>query len=328
MLLKNFLRSISSVLICVVSATAVTAVSAQSVYPDKLVRIVVPYSPGGTTDTAARLVANKLTENLGKSFIVDNRIGATGTIGTASVARSPADGYTLLANDTTYSMLPNLFVKLPWDHATDLIPITTLLTTPVVLLVPANSPYKTLQEFVDAARKNPGKFNFGSGGPGSSTHFAAEVFKSQAGINITHIPYKGGGDAIAGLISNQIDMLIDAPPTAMPHVKGGKARALAISSLQRIAPMADVPTFAESGFPSYTVVNWFGLAAPKGTPKEIVMKLQTEVRKALNSPDLHERIVQLGAEPGGIEPEAYAKLIQNDTRRWAQLALEIGIKPQ
>jgi tripartite-type tricarboxylate transporter receptor subunit TctC len=190
-------------------------------WPDKPVRLVVPYAPGGTTDFTARMVAEKLTQQTGKSFFVENKAGASGTIASAQVAKSAPDGSNFLVNDTTYAMLPALFARLPWDHAHDLVPVTTLATTPVVLVVAANSPFKSAQALIDQARKNPGKLNFGSGGNGSSTHLAAEVLKKEGKLSITHIPYKGAGDAMLGVIGNQVDLLITAAPTAVPQVQGG-----------------------------------------------------------------------------------------------------------
>jgi tripartite-type tricarboxylate transporter receptor subunit TctC len=299
-----------------------------AVYPEKPVRIVVPYSAGGTTDVGARLIAQKLTESTGTPFIVDNRPGATGTIGTSFVAKSAPDGYTLLANEITYSLLPNLFKSLPWDHANDLAPITTIMTTPFVAVVPAGSRHKTVGDLIDDAKKNPGKLNFGSGGVGASPHFAAELFMKQAGIRMNHVPFKGGGDAIAAVISGVIDLDFDAPPALSGHVKGGKLRALAVAGERRIAALPDVPTFAEAGLPGYRFESWFGLVAPRGTSKEIIARLRGEVRKALASSDVKQRMAEQGTEPGGIESEEFARLIREDTRRWAQLAAEIGIKPE
>jgi tripartite-type tricarboxylate transporter receptor subunit TctC len=301
---------------------------AQGTWPAQPVRIIVPYSPGGTVDFSARLIGQKLAENLGKSFVVENKTGASGTIGAQAVVAANPDGYTLLANDTSYAMLPALFAKLPWDHANGLAPVTTILTTPVVLVVPAASPFRSARELVDYARKNPGKLNFGSGGMGSSTHLNAEMFRKEAAIEITHVPYKGAGEAMTGVISATVDLLVTATPTALGQVKGGKVRALAISGAQRSAAFPEVPTFAEVGLPGYTVTGWFGLAAPRGTPREIVAKLREEVVKALADPGVKERIVQQGAEPGGMTPEAFARFIADETKRWGELAKAAGVKPE
>ena len=316
------------VAMAMVLAAVTLAAQAQGNWPAQPVKIIVPYSPGGTVDFSARQIAQKLTEQLGKPFIVENKVGASGTIGDATVAKAPPDGYTVLANDTSYAMLPALFKSLPWDHAKDLVPVTTIITTPVVLVVPAASPFKNAQELIDYARKNPGKLNFGSGGVGSSTHLNAELFRKEAKIDIAHIPYKGAGEAMTGIISANVDLLITASPTAMGQIKGGKIRALAVTGAKRSPAFPDTPTFGEIGLPGYTVTGWFGLAVPKGTPREIVTKLHAETVKALADPGLKERIAQQGAEPGGIPPEAFAKFVQEETVRWSELAKAAGVKPE
>jgi tripartite-type tricarboxylate transporter receptor subunit TctC len=300
----------------------------QGAWPSQAVKIVVPYSPGGTVDFSARLIGQKLGDNLGKAFIVENKTGASGTIGAQSVATARPDGYTVLANDTSYAMLPSLFAKLPWDHASAFVPVTTILTTPVVLVVPAGSSFRTAKELLEFARKNPGKLNFGSGGMGSSTHLNAEMLRKEAKIEITHVPYKGAGEAMTGVMSGSVDMLVTASPTAMGQLKGGKIWALAVSGAQRSPAFPDVPTFAEVGLPGYTVTNWFGLAVPKGTPKEVVAKMHAEVVKALGDAGVKERIAQQGAEPGGMAPEEFAKFIADETRRWGELAKAAGVKPE
>ncbi|MES2183703.1 MAG: tripartite tricarboxylate transporter substrate binding protein [Pseudomonadota bacterium] len=297
-------------------------------WPDKPVRIVVPYAAGGTTDYAARQIAQKLTEQFGRSFYVENKAGASGTIGTLFVARAPADGSTVLTNDTAYTMLPALFSHLPWDHANDLLPVTTLLQTPVVLVVPVASPFKTVQELVAYAKAHPGKLNFGSGGAGSSTHLQAELFNKEAGVAISHVPYKGAGEAMLALVPGQVDVLITASPTALPQIRGGKARALGVTGAHRIAVLNDIPTFAEAGLPSYAIGNWFGFAVPKGTDPRIIDKLQQAVHTALADPALRERLAQQGAEPGGIAPAEFASLIRRETVLWTAAAKAAGIQPQ
>jgi tripartite-type tricarboxylate transporter receptor subunit TctC len=301
---------------------------AQTAWPEKPVRIIVPYAPGGTTDYAARQIAQKLSEQTKQSFYVENKAGASGTIGTDMVAKAAPDGYTLLTNDTTYAMLPSLFTKLPWDHANGLVPVTTIAQTPVVLVVGVNSPFKTLAELLAFAQKNPGKLNFGSGGPGSSTHLSAELLKKEGKFFMTHIPYKGAGEAMLAVVSGQVDVLVTASPTAIPQVKGGKLRALAITGDKRLPSLPDVPTFKEAGLRSYTVTNWFGLVAPKGTPPEVVNKLQAEVKKALADPALRERLTQQGAQPGGISPADFAGFIKQETLIWGAVARMAGVKPE
>lgn len=297
-------------------------------YPDRVVRIVVPYAPGGATDTAARMISSKLSELTKVSFVVDNKAGATGTIGIANVVRSKADGYTLLAYDTTYTILPNLFSKLPWNHSEDVVPITTIMSNPMVLLVPWNSPFKSIKELIAYAKNNPNKLNFGSGGNGSSIHLATELFLHQADIKMIHVPYKGGGEAMTALMGGQVDMLMEAPPTAMGYIKGEKVRALAISSKDRISQLSDVPTFAEQGYSDYKVMSWFGVAAPKGTPASIINELESLITKAVTSKSISDQIYKLGAIPGGIPTTDFSELIASEIKMWGALATQIGLKPQ
>ncbi|RUP27425.1 MAG: tripartite tricarboxylate transporter substrate binding protein [Curvibacter sp.] len=322
------MKFLQTLLPIAVATSFCTPLLAQTTWPDKPVRIVVPYAAGGTTDFAARQVAQKLTEQTGQSFFVENKTGASGTIGSNFVAKAAPDGNTLLTNDTTYAMLPAIFKKLPWDHASDLIPVTTLAITPVVLVVPAQSPFKTVADLIAHAKSHPGQLNFGSGGAGSSTHLAGEVFKKEAHVFMTHIPYKGAGDAMLALMGNQVDVLITASPTAIPVVKGGKVRALATTGDKRLAGLPGVPTFKEAGLAGFTVVNWFGLAAPKGTPTGVVQKLQQEVAKAMTDPALQERFSQQGAQPGGLPSTEFAALVKKEVAAWSAIAQSAGVKPE
>lgn len=307
-----------------VQATAWT----QTNWPESNVRLVVPYAPGGTTDFAARQIAQKLTEQTGKSFFVENKTGASGTIGTDMVAKSKPDGSTFQVNDTTYAMLPHLFKKLPWDHANDLVPVTTLAVTPLVVVVGANAPYKSAKEFIEFARKNPGKANYGSGGLGSSTHLGAELLKQSGKLFITHIPYKGAGDAIRGVMAGEVDILVTAAPTAIPAVTGGRVRALMVTSPKRLPALPDVPTTAELGLKDFKATNWFGLAAPKGTPKPIIDKMQAEVKKAFSSPELLKRFADQGAEAGGMPVADFQKMVVDETQRWGKLIQTAGVQPE
>jgi len=300
----------------------------QPSWPDKPVRLLVPYAAGGTTDFAGRQIAQKLTEQLGQSFYVENRAGAGGTIGTLAVARAQPDGATFLVNDTSYAMLPALYTKLPWNHATDLLAVTTLVETPVILMVPTDSPFKTLQDLIVYARAHPGKLNFGSGGTGSSAHLQVELFNKEAGVTLTHVPYKGAGEAMLALVAKQVDMVISATPTAIPQIRGGRARALAVTGEARLNVLADVPTFGESGVPRYAVGNWFGLAAPKGTSPQIIQRLQQAVLQALEDPQLRVRLEEQGAKPGGMATADFVKLIDDETRQWAEAARLANITPQ
>ncbi|MBT2304113.1 tripartite tricarboxylate transporter substrate binding protein [Variovorax paradoxus] len=316
------------VLLACAATLAVLPAIAQSNWPDKPVRLVVPYAPGGTTDYAARQIAQKLTEQTGKSFYVENKAGASGTIGSDMVAKAPADGSSFLVNDTTYAMLPHLFKKLPWDHASGLVPVTTIVDAPLVLVVGAASPYKTVQDLVDAARKSPDKLTFGSGGVGSSTHLGGELFKQHGKLALTHVPYKGAGEAMLGVVSGQVDVLVTAAPTAIPQVKGGKVRALLVTSPKRFDALADVPTTAEAGMKAFNATNWFGIAAPKGTPQPIVDKLQAEVKKALASPELVKRFAEQGAAPGGMAPAEFQNYVKRQTQDWGAVIKAAGVQPE
>ena len=313
-------------------AAAVAAISfaqiAVAAYPEKPVRIVVAYAPGGAVDVVARRLAQKLTEQTGQTFIVENKPGATGLIGTQQVVRSPADGYTLLAIDNTYSILPYAFKKLPWNHEQDLVPITVSIFTPVMLVVRADSKYKDLATLLADARANPEKLTYGTGGAGSAPHFASEAFQQTAGVKLTHVPYKGAGDAVTGLVSGQIDMLLLSTPSVASQIKGGKARALAVTGKKRLAAFPTVPTFDEAGVAGYGVVNWSGLAAPKGTPSDVIARLHAEVKKALASADMQEFVAGMSGEPGGVDPAGFSRLIRDETGRWSGVAQKANIERQ
>lgn len=304
-----------------------TAVAAES-YPSKPVRIVVAYPPGGAVDTIARKLAQKLSEQLGQQFVIENKPGASGTIGAREVARAEPDGYTLLAIDNTYAILPYVFNKLPWNHATDLIPITISAFSPIMLVVEKDSRFADLQALVDAARQEPDKVTYGTGGNGSAPHFSAEAFQQAANLKLFHVPYKGAGEAVVGVMSKQVDLVMASPPSVMGNIRGGQMRALAISGNQRVSALPDVPTFAEAEMPQFSVMNWSGLAAPKGTSPEVVDRLQTEVAKALASPDVKEFLAAQGSEPGGMTPGAFAELIRQETERWRDVAAKADIKKQ
>ncbi|SPA57091.1 Bug family tripartite tricarboxylate transporter substrate binding protein [Cupriavidus taiwanensis] len=314
-----------AVLAAIATASAAPALAA---YPDKPVRIVVPNPPGGAVDVVTRKVAQKLTEQTGQSFVVENKPGASGTIGTTLVVKAPADGYTLLANDNSYTTLPYVFKKLNWDHQTALVPIAPFAFSPVVVGVKADSRFKDLESLIRHAKAHPGEVTFGSGGPGSSPHFSAEAFQQAAGIKLMHVPYKGAGDAMVGLLGGSVDLLVVSTPTALAPVKGNQMRLLAISGKRRLDVFPEVPTFAEAGLPTFSLFNWSGLAAPKGTPAEVIARLQAEVQKALQSPDMKQFLAQMGSQPGSLDSSAFAQLIQRETEQWAAVAQKANIEKQ
>lgn len=309
-------------------AAAFAPALAQTAWPDRPVRLVVPYSPSGTTDYAARQIAQKLTEQTGKSFYVENKVGASGTIGSDYVAKAAPDGSTFLINDTTYAMLPHLFKKLPWDHATALVPVTRIVNTPLVVMVGDSSPYRTMQDLLDAAKRNPGKLTFGSGGVGSSTHLGGELLKQNGQVSLTHVPYKGAGEAMLGVVSGQVDVLVTAAPTAIAQVKGGKARALLVTSPQRLSVLPDVPTSAQVGLKDFTATNWFGIAAPKGTPQPIIDRMHAEVVKALASPDLAKRFADQGADVGAMAPAEFQAYVRSQVVEWGKVIQSAGVQAE
>jgi tripartite-type tricarboxylate transporter receptor subunit TctC len=294
------------------------AASAQA-YPAKPVNIVIPYAPGGTTDIVGRLIAQALGAAMGKTFVVENKGGGSTTIATGHVARAAPDGYTLLANEMTQTIIPSLFPKLPFDPIKDLAPITVFAEAPYVLVVNSGVPARNLRELVELAKAQPGKLNFASGGAGSGPHIAGELLKSVAGIDMTHVAYKGSGPAVTDLLNGQVEVLITAAPTVTAQLASGRMRPLAVAHSQRLSSLPDVPTSAKAGFPGFRIANWFGLAAPKGTPAEVVAYLHAEVQKILSKPELREKLVAAGAEPVSMTPAEATQHVEAEARRWGEL---------
>lgn len=313
--------------VCALAATWTFSVSAQT-FPSKPVRMVVAYPPGGATDVIARKLAQKLSEQTGQSFFVENKPGAAGTIGTAFVANAPADGHTLLVVENTYSIYPYVFNTLPFDHSKALQPIVGLYMVPVLLAAKADSAAGNLANVVAGAKASPDTMTFGTGGSGSAPHFSAELFQQVADVRLRHIPYKGAGDAMAGLIGGQIDLLFVSTPSAAAQIKGGRIRALAISGEQRAASLPDVPTFKEAGLDGYASYSWTGLAAPAGVPAEVMAKLQSEVAKALKAPDMVEFASTMSARVGPQTSDVFSKLIADETAMWAPIAIKAKIEKQ
>jgi tripartite-type tricarboxylate transporter receptor subunit TctC len=297
-------------------------------WPAKPVRIVVPYAPGGAVDVVTRKMAQKLTEQTGQSFFVENKPGATGTIGAHQVAKADADGYTLMANDTTYSLLPHIFRKLPFDHATDLAPVAAYVFAPMAIAVNSQSRFKSLRDLVTEARTQPNKVSYGSGGAGTTPHFASESFGIAAGVNLMHVPFKGAAEATQAVLSNTIDMQIASSTGLMGNVRGGKMRLLAISGDKRLPAAADVPTFREAGVPWDGVVNWTGLWAPKATPPAVLARLQKEIATAMASADMKAFAEGMGAEPRQVGAEAFGKLLRDSTEAWGKVAVNTAFERQ
>jgi tripartite-type tricarboxylate transporter receptor subunit TctC len=305
----------------------VAAVSSAQTYPTKPIRLVVPFPPGGATDILARDVAQKLTEAWGQSVIVDNRPGAGGNIGSELVAKSAPDGYTLeMGTVGTHAINASLYAKMPYDHVKDFTPVILVAGVPNVLVVTPSLPVNSVAELIAYAKANPGKLNFASSGNGTSIHLSGELFKVMAGVQMTHIPYKGSAPALQDLIAGQVQLMFDNLPPSLPQIKAGKLRALAVTSLARAPALPDVPTLAESGLPGFEASSWFGILAPAGTPAPIVAKLNAEVAKWLATPEAKEKLLKQGANPAGGTPEDFAKHIAAETAKWAKVVKDSGAK--
>lgn len=298
--------------------------AAQAEYPDRPVRIVVGFSAGGTTDVIARIIAKELTEELGQTFVVENKPGAGSNIAADMVARSKNDGYTLNFMAVTSTINQTLYKNLNFDVIKDFAPIAMGAIVPNILVVNPKVPAKTVQELVAYAKANPGKMAFASSGSGTSIHMAGEMFKMQAGIDVLHVPYKGSAPAITDLIGGQVDYDFDNMPSALPHVQSGKLRALAVTTKERSPSAPDVPTMMESGFPDFDVSSWFGLTAPAGTPPEILEKLNAAVVKAQDSAALKHTYQQIGAEGSKMTQAEFAKFVNDEVQKWAPVVKASG----
>jgi tripartite-type tricarboxylate transporter receptor subunit TctC len=291
-------------------------------YPSKPIRLVVPFPAGGATDLFARTLSQKLSEGLGTNLIIDNKPGAGGTIGSDIVAKSSPDGYTLLlATSSTHSIGPSIYAKLPFDPVRDFTPIAHVGDAPSIMLVPVDSPARTVREWIDYARKNPGKLNYGSSGNGTIVQLTAELFLSQAGIEVQHVPYKGTALAIPDLISGKIDVLFDALPTGMPHVRNGRLRALGVTSLARSPLAPELPPIADT-LPGFESNTWFGLYGPRGLPADIVARVNAVANQALADPGLRDKLAQLGITPSTGTPAQFASLVAADSAKWKKIIIE------
>ncbi len=308
---------------------AVVAQAQPAAYPAKPIRLVVPFPPAGPTDVVARLVGQKLSERWGQQVVVENRAGAGGTIGAELVARAPADGYTLLMGSTA-NMAVNvtLYDKLSYDPVKDFVPVNLAAITPNLLVVNPALPAKNAREFIALAKAKPGTINYASGGSGTPSHLAAELFKTMAGIQMAHIPYKGSIPALTDVIGGQVTLMLDSMPSALPLVKSGKLRALAQTGAKRSAAVPDLPTISESGLPGYEVAGWFGFFAPAGTPRDMVNKISAEITLVLNQPDVKDRYALLGAEPGPGNPDEFARFQVSEIAKWAKVIRDSGTKAE
>lgn len=296
-------------------AAIVTPADAQ--YPDKPIRILVPFAAGGVADVLARSVAQKITEQTGKVVVVENKTGAGGRIGYEAGAKSPPDGYTFMATDVTYTMMPALYSTLSWNHG-DLVPVGMIAQAELVVAVSAKGKYFAMSQLIADAKAQPKKLNYGSAGVGSVTHVITELFARISGVEMTHVPFRGMGEAMTALLGGTVDVLVTAMPTAMNHVKGGTVSALAVTSLKRSAALPSIPTATELGV-AFVASNWIGLTAPRNTPKEAIDWMHKSLAAAVAAPDVRERFLAQGAEPSGMGVDAFAMLMQSETKRWGEV---------
>ena len=296
-------------------------------YPSKPIRIYVPFPAGGGTDIAAREVAGKMTANKGWNFIIDNKPGSGGNLGVDAAAKSPADGYSLVMGQTSnIAINPTLFAKMPYDSVKDLTPVGLVGSSAVVIVVNANSPLRTLADVLAAAKAKPATVNFASAGNGTVGHLTIEMLQREANVKFTHVPYRGGAQAVTDLIGGQLDVYISSIPTLIGHIKSGKMRALAVTSLKRSDDLPQVPTVAESGFKGFESVTWFGLLAPAKTPASVVNLLNLEINKALGAPDLKKKLEDQGLELTPKTPEQFAQIIKDDIAKWGAIVKASGAK--
>ena len=322
-LLKNVTRGAVGALVALASPWA----AAQSAWPNRPVTIVVPFPAGGGTDAFARPLTAVLTKNTGKQFIIDNKGGAGGTVGATVAAKAAPDGYTFFMGAVHHAIAPSMYPKLDYNIETDFVPVGLISSVPQVIVVnPRKVPVSDLKGLLEFVRKNPGQLNYGSAGNGTSHHLAGELFKLQTKTFITHIPYRGAGPALQDLIAGQVDMMFDGLGSSATHIKGGRIKALAVAAEKRAPGFPDVPTSIEGGVPTYQVATWYGLWAPKGTPKELVNAMRTEMAKALGSDELHKAWNSLGAETPDLYGDAFGKFVGAEVKRWAEVVKHSGAK--
>jgi len=297
-------------------------------YPTRAIKLVVPSSPGGGTDIVARILGQKLSEQLGQQFVVENRAGAGTVIGNDAVAKSAPDGYTLLMGLSTLAINPSMYAKLPYDALRDFAPISQSVSACNILILHPSVPAKTVVELIALARAKPGSLTFGSAGMGTNPHLSGELFKSLARIDMVHVPFKGSGQSIISQLAGEIAANFPCVPTAMPYIKAGRLRGIGVTTLKRVEVLPDVPSISEAGLPGYEATQWFGLLAPAGTPRPIIDRLYQESSRAVRSADMKERMTAEGLEVVGSTPEEFASYIRAETEKWTQVIKAAGIKPQ
>jgi len=309
--------------------TAALSADAPEAWPTKRITYVVPFAPGGNTDTLARIISEKLTGTLGQPVIVDNKPGAGGNIGSDFVAKAKPDGYTILGGTiSSHAINSSIYPKMPYDATKDFEPITLIASSPLVLAVPANSPYKTAKDLLAAAKAKPGDLTFASAGTGTSPHLAGELLKSVTHVDVTHVPYKGSGPAVTDLIAGHVQFMFDTALIVGPHIKAGKLRPLAVTSSKRVKTLPDVPTLVEAGVPGYEIGSWQAIFAPAGTPKPIVQKLNTSIVGVLKMPDVQERLAGLGMDTVAGTPDELGQFQKAEVVKWSKIVKEANIKPE
>jgi tripartite-type tricarboxylate transporter receptor subunit TctC len=305
---------------------AVSRIARAQAYPSRPVRIIAPFAPGGPTDIIARLMGQWLSERLGQPFVIENRTGAGGNIGTEAVVRAPPDGYTLLmVGSDTGATNATLYDKLNFNFIRDIAPVAGIIVVPLIIVVNPAVPAKTIPEFIAYAKANPGKINMASGGVGSTPHVAGELFKMMAGVNLVHVPYRGGGPAVTDLLGGQVQVMFAPTPPSIEHIRSGKLRALAVTTATRSDALPDIPTVGEF-VPGYEASNWYGVGIPKNTPADIVDKLNKEINAGLADPKIKARLAVLGVTPLVVSPADFGRLIAEETEKWAKVIKSVGIK--
>lgn len=321
------LAGLTAALCSSVFAVAPAQAAPADTYPSRSIRLVVPFPPAGATDILARAVANDLQRTWGQSVVVENRPGAGGNLGTDIVAKATPDGYTLVMGTVgTHGINVSLYARMPYDAVRDFAPISLVASVPNLLVVHPSVPVRTVRELIDLARARSGELNYASSGNGTSIHLAAELFKSMAGVQMTHVPFNGSGPAISAMVAGQTQVMFDNMPSALPQVRAGRLRAVAVTSNHRSPAMPDLPTIAETGLPGYDASSWFGVLAPAGTPRDIVAKLNAAIVHGLQGAETRERLSGQGAEPVGDSPEHFAEFIRAEIAKWAQVVKAAGAR--
>jgi tripartite-type tricarboxylate transporter receptor subunit TctC len=325
--MESLMRDISRVALLLVASLASGASPAQD-YPTRPVRMVVPFSPGGSTDTLARIVGQKLTERSGQPVIIENRAGAGGHIGAEQVAKSAPDGYTLLLGGVPHAISASLYSKLPYDMARDLTAVAEVASFPSAIVLHPSLPANSVKELIALARTRPGRLSFGSAGIGSPNHLSLELFQAMAGVNMVHVPYKGSGQLVGDLLAGQVQLASMGLPVAVPHVQSGKLRAIAVTGAARSPLLPEVPTVSEAGLPGFEVTSWYGVFGPAGLPADIVAKLNSEIGSAVTAPEVKERLATLGAEPSVKAPDQFARYVRQEITKWAKVVKDSGAKAE